>query len=59
MTNHQFAAAVVNMIDDPSAYGRCSMVDLVLIDGVLSAIRSEIEQELAQRKRQPRLKVVR
>lgn len=58
MTNRQFAAAVVTMIDDPSAYRRCSTKDLVLISAVLGVVVDGIEKELASRERQPRLRIV-
>lgn len=58
MTNSQFAAAVVTMIDDPSAYRRCSVKDLVLIGAVLEAIREGIGKELASRKRKPSLRLI-
>lgn len=58
MTNRQFAAAVINMMEDPSTYRRCSVKDLVLISAVLGIVRDGIEKELASRKREPRLRVV-
>lgn len=58
MTNAAFAAAVVTMIDDPSAYRRCSVKDLVLIGAVLEVISEGIGKELASRKRKPNLKLV-
>lgn len=58
MTNAAFAAAVVTMIDDPSAYRRCSVKDLVLIGAVLEVIREGIGKELSSRKRKPNLKLV-
>jgi hypothetical protein len=58
MTNRQFAAAVVMMIDDPSAYRRCSVQDLVLISAVLGVVVDGIEKELESRKKHPRLRIV-
>lgn len=58
MTNSQFAAAVVMMIDDPSAYHRCSVKDLVLIGAVLEVISEGIGKELASRKRKPSLRLI-
>lgn len=58
MKNREFAAAVINMMEDPSTYSRCPVKDLILIDAVLGVIREGIEKELASRKRQPRLRLV-
>lgn len=58
LTNQQFAAAVVTMINDPGAYRRASVTDLKLISAVIGVIRDDIEKELASRKRQPRMRIV-
>lgn len=58
MTNRQFAAAVVSMMDDQSAYRRIAVADLVLISTILGVIRDDIERELASRKRKPRMRIV-
>jgi hypothetical protein len=44
-----FAAAVTALIEDPELYARLSRQDLVVVEGVLTAIAKLAHEELARR----------